>query len=59
MAGATRAEREIEALKYAAMPEPDQPLLDGTIAYHIRTGKHAITAYDWQQYIKFADRFLK
>lgn len=59
MAGATRAEREIEALKYAAMPEPDQPLLDGAIAYHIRTGKHAITAYDWQQYIKFADRFLK
>ena len=56
---ATSAEKEIEALKYAAMPEPGQPLLQGTVAYHIHTGPHAITAYDWQQYILFADRFLK
>ncbi|NQU49713.1 MAG: acetylxylan esterase [Planctomycetes bacterium] len=40
------------------MPEPDQPI-HTTIGYHLRTGKHDVTAYDWQQYIKFADQFLK
>jgi len=59
VAGATRAEREVEALKLSQMPEPEEPLRDGSVAYHIRTGKHAITAYDWEQYIAFADRFLK
>ena len=55
----TKAQRKIEALKYAPMPAPDQPLLDGTVGYHIHTGKHDINAFDWSQYIKFADRFLK
>ena len=39
------------------MPEPDAPV-SGTIGYHLRTGKHNLTEYDWEQYLKFADKHL-
>ncbi|HSH19724.1 MAG TPA: hypothetical protein VLA03_04695 [Draconibacterium sp.] len=35
------------------MPEVNQPI-QNTVAYHIRTGKHDVTDYDWEQYIKWA-----
>lgn len=41
------------------MPAPDHPLKTGTIGYHVRTGKHAMTEYDWQQYLDFADRHFR
>ncbi len=40
------------------MPPPNQPVGD-TVRYHVRTGKHDITAYDWDQYLAFADRHFK
>jgi hypothetical protein len=39
------------------MPAVNQPLGE-TIGYHIRTGDHEITPYDWQRYLDFADRHL-
>ncbi|MBZ5582504.1 MAG: acetylxylan esterase [Acidobacteriia bacterium] len=35
------------------MPGIHQPVMRDA-AYHIRAGKHDITAYDWEQYLKFA-----
>ena len=36
------------------MPPVNSPI-HNTVAYHIRTGKHDVTEYDWEQYIKWAD----
>jgi len=36
------------------MPRVQQPI-QHTIGYHIRAGKHDITPYDWDQYLKFAE----
>jgi hypothetical protein len=40
------------------MPPVNHPI-GNTIRYHIRTGKHGVTLYDWQQYLAFADMQLK
>jgi len=48
-----------KGLGVADMPAVNQPALGDGMAYHMRTGKHDITAYDWAQYLDFADRVLK
>ncbi|MGI9175504.1 MAG: acetylxylan esterase [Rhodothermales bacterium] len=48
-----------DGLPADTMPEVNRPVLDGTIGYHIRTGGHDITTYDWDQYLNFADRHLR
>lgn len=46
----------IPSMKGAKWPEVNQPLIRGRQGYHVRTGKHDINTYDWQQYIAFARR---
>jgi len=41
-----------------SMPALHQPV-GQYVRYHIRAGKHDVTLYDWQQYLRFADSFWK
>ena len=41
------------------MPPPDTPVQGGSIGYHLRTGKHDITVYDWERFMDFADQKWK
>ena len=48
----------VTGITNAAMPALEHPIGD-TVAYHVRRGGHDVTAYDWEQYLNFADRQLK
>ncbi len=39
------------------MPPIDKPSM-GQIGYHIRSGGHDVTAFDWKAYLDFADKHL-
>ena len=53
LAGLTSADLDYE------LPAPDSPVFGDHVAYHIRRGSHNILAYDWYNYLNFADRYLK
>jgi hypothetical protein len=42
-----------------AMPPLDTPLVIGRRGYHVRTGGHDLTPYDWSRFADFADRVWK
>lgn len=49
----------LEGLAGGELPETDSPVMTGHIGYHVRSGNHDITYYDWQQFVRFADKHLK
>ena len=49
----------LKGLEVEKMPALNTPIQKGRIGYHIRTGGHGLTEYDWQQYMDFADTHLK
>ena len=48
-----------KGLTTGVMPALNSPIQDGEIGYHIRTGGHGLTLYDWNRYMDFADKHLK
>jgi hypothetical protein len=47
-----------EGLAAERQPALNQPVMS-RIGYHIRSGKHDVTDYDWDQYLSFADKHLR
>ena len=46
----------LKGLATTEMPPLDQPVQKGCISYHVRSGGHGLTEYDWNQYMNFADK---
>ena len=49
---------DLPGLESAEMPPADTPVHDGRIGYHIRTGGHDLTEYDWRCYLDYANRWM-
>ncbi len=49
---------DIRGIGVENQPSLNQPVGD-FIGYHIRSGQHDVTNYDWEQYLNFADRHYK
>ncbi len=47
----------LQGIGITRWPAPDTPV-GLTVGYHLRTGPHDITAYDWTQFLNFADQHL-
>lgn len=46
---------ELENFGSGTMPEIDEPQTIGNMGYHIRSGRHDLTLFDWEKYMDFAD----
>ena len=47
-----------EGIAAAEMPPLGKPVGDA-VRYHVRSGVHDVTDYDWEQYLAFADRHIR
>lgn len=44
-----------KGLAGAPFPAPESPLFGERMGYHLRSGGHDLTAYDWERFMDFAD----
>lgn len=49
----------IETNLPSQLPDVNKQIIRPKMGFHNRIGKHNMTPYDWQQYIKFADDYFK
>lgn len=49
----------LKPLPSKKMPEINEPITRTDVGYHIRSGKHDITLFDWECYMDFADFHFK
>jgi (4-O-methyl)-D-glucuronate---lignin esterase len=49
----------LQGLSTKNMPAVGRPAQAGEVGYHIRSGSHDLTVYDWEQFLAFADKHLK
>lgn len=54
-AGSVYALFGLKGVEATEMPAPDHPVGD-YVGFHLRTGIHDVTAFDWDQFLNFADR---
>ncbi len=47
-----------EGIASQSMPKVNEPI-QNVVAYHIRTGVHDVTDYDWEQYLIWAKKFIE
>jgi len=48
----------IEGITQSEMPTINEPIM-GLVSYHIRSGKHDVTDFDWEQYIRWAKEYIQ
>lgn len=48
----------LDSLPVVDQPEAARPVSSSHLGYHLRQGKHDVTAWDWEQYLRFADPHL-
>ncbi len=48
-----------EGLGQTGMPPLDTPVQRGRIGYHVRSGGHNLTLYDWNCFMDFADKHFR
>lgn len=49
----------LDGLEKKRSPKVNEPRAEGIVGYHLRSGKHELTSYDWEQFMDFADRRMR
>lgn len=49
----------LSGLPVDRFPEPESPAFGEGVAYHLRSGSHDMTEYDWQCFMDMADRSMR